>query len=302
MFIGTMHAYCLNLLQQHVPETFRFNVLTDITSRMLVDRYSKQSGLTTCPATVQGGTRNLKRFVDSQLYLSVLGILREDDIDESLVPQGVIDAKWDYVRLLGQRSYFDYTAMILLAVELLEAIDEDDDPLAQAMLRHVRDDLKFVVVDEYQDVNPLQERLIAGLTQFGANLCVVGDDDQTIYQWRGSEVRNIVTFADRHDDVTQVTLAENFRSSKGIVELGESVAGLIPPEQRLAKDMIAAGHQQWARGDLLALDFTDEAAEVGWICDRIEAMQGLSFQDAPSSPPRGLAWSDLHAGMAARGS
>ena len=101
-----------------------------------------------------------------------------------------------------------------------------------------------------------------------------------------------MTFADRHDDVTQVTLAENFRSSKGIVELGESVAGLIPPEQRLAK----------ARGDLLALDFTDEAAEVGWICDRIEAMQGLSFQDAPSSPPRGLAWSDLHAGMAARGS
>ncbi|MCA9638877.1 MAG: UvrD-helicase domain-containing protein, partial [Myxococcales bacterium] len=200
--------------------------------------------------------------------LSVLGILREDEIDESLVPHGVIEAKWDYVRLLGQRSYFDYTAMILLAVELLDSSDDADDPLAQAMLRHVRDDLKFVVVDEYQDVNPLQERLIAGLTQFGANLCVVGDDDQTIYQWRGSEVRNIVTFADRHDDVTQVTLAENFRSSKGIVELGESVADLIPPEQRLAKDMIAAGHQQWARGDLLALDFTEEAAEVRWICDR----------------------------------
>ena len=44
------------------------------------------------------------------------------------------------------------------------------------------------MVDEYQDVNPLQERLVRGLTQFGANLCVVGDDDQTIYQWRGSEV------------------------------------------------------------------------------------------------------------------
>ena len=73
MFIGTMHAYCLNLLQQHVPETFRFNVLTDITSRMLDDRSSKQSGRTTCPATVQGGARSLKRFVDSQLYLSGLG-------------------------------------------------------------------------------------------------------------------------------------------------------------------------------------------------------------------------------------
>ena len=80
-----------------------------------------------------------------------------------------------------------------------------------------------------------------GLTQFGANLCVVGDDDQTIYQWRGSEVSNIVTFADRYDGVRQVTLADNFRSSEGIVEVGRSVAELIPPEQRLPKAMVAAG-------------------------------------------------------------
>ena len=50
----------------------------------------------------------------------------------------------------------------------------------------VGDDIRYVVVDEYQDVNPLQERLVRGLVRFGANLCVVGDDDQTIYQWRGS--------------------------------------------------------------------------------------------------------------------
>ena len=72
---------------------------------------------------------------------------------------------------------------------------------------------------------------------------MVGDDDQTIYQWRGSEVSNIVTFADRYAGVRQVTLADNFRSSEGIVELGRSVAERIPTGNRLPKAMVRAGHQ-----------------------------------------------------------
>lgn len=71
-------------------------------------------------------------------------------------------------------------------------------PGTQIVLRDfVRDDVKYVIVDEYQDVNPIQERLVGRLVHFGANLCVVGDDDQTIYQWRGSEVSNIISFAGR---------------------------------------------------------------------------------------------------------
>lgn len=61
---------------------------------------------------------------------------------------------------------------------------------------------------------------MSGLIQYGDNLCVVGDDDQTIYQGRGSEVCNILTFADRYDGVEQVTLADNFRSSRGVVDTG----------------------------------------------------------------------------------
>ena len=83
---------------------------------------------------------------------------------------------------------------------------------------HIRDDIRYVVVDEY-GMSTRCRSLVRGLTQFGANLCVVGDDDQTIYQWRGSEVSNIITFADRYAGVHQVTLAENFRSSEGVVEV-----------------------------------------------------------------------------------
>ena len=290
MYIGTMHGYCLELLQAYVPETFKFGVLTDITNRMLIDRNSKKSGLTTCP-TMSGGTPYLRRFIHSGLYLQVLSILREDDVDVDQIPDAVWESFTAYVTLLGSTSYFDYTAMIGLAVEFLEA--EAGDEQAAALLRHVEDDVRFVVVDEYQDVNPLQERLIRGLTQFGANLCVVGDDDQTIYQWRGSDVHNIVTFGNRYEDVERVTLDDNFRSTKGVVALGRSVAERIPDEQRLTKGMRASGHLRWERGDLLALEFPDDEAEVSWICDRIEAMRGLAFTDTPNSPGRGLSWSDF---------
>jgi DNA helicase-2/ATP-dependent DNA helicase PcrA len=291
MYIGTMHGYTLDLVQRLVPETFKFSVLTDVTARMLVDRNSKKSGLTECP-TISPGTPHLRRYVNSALYLQAMSVLREDEIDIERIPQGVLESYRKYQLLLHQSAYFDYTQMINLAVALLES-DPDEGPVEKTVLDHVRTDIRYVVVDEYQDVNPLQERLVRGLTRFGANLCVVGDDDQTIYQWRGSEVANIVTFADRYDGVEQVTLADNFRSSKGVVELGRSVAERIPEGNRLGKKMVAAGHQVWERGDLLALSFDTAEQEAAWMCERIEAMRGVAFADAPGADPRGLSWSDF---------
>ncbi|WP_217996482.1 UvrD-helicase domain-containing protein [Piscicoccus intestinalis] len=225
MYIGTMHAFCLGLLKDYVPETFKFGTLTAVTSRLLIDRNSKKSGLTTCP-TMSAGTAHLKRFTHSSLYLQVLSVLREEEIAWGEVPGEVEASLMHYLRLLREKSYLDYTSMLQLAAELLES-DEPNDEMGRALLDHVRDDVRYVVVDEYQDTNPLQERLINALVRHGANLCVVGDDDQTIYQWRGSAVRNIIEFADRHDDVEQVTLDENFRSSEGVVELGHSFAARI---------------------------------------------------------------------------
>jgi DNA helicase-2/ATP-dependent DNA helicase PcrA len=291
MYIGTMHGYALDLVQRLVPETFKFSVLTDVTARLLVDRNSRRSGLTVCPTT---STRvpTLWRHHHSKLYLQVMSVLREDDVDLDGVPDGVVSSFQDYMRLLYDNRYFDFTEMINLAVQLLEA-DPGDDYAERVVHDHVREDIRYVVVDEYQDVNPLQERLIRGLIQYGANLCVVGDDDQTIYQWRGSAVSNILTFDRRYEPIRQVTLADNFRSSKGTVELGRSIAQRIPDSHRLTKQMVAAGHQHWQRGDLLALEFPTPEAEASWICDRIQAMRGLAFTDTESAEPRGLSWSDF---------
>jgi len=291
MYVGTTHGYALDLVQRLVPETFKFSALTDITGRLFVDRNSRRSGLTECP-TLSAGTPRLRRFLHSNLYMQVTSVLREETVDEQRVPAGVLKAHWDYMKLLYANAFFDFTEMINLAVQLLEG-DPNEDEASAAVHRHLRDDIRYVVVDEYQDVNPLQERLVRGLVQFGANLCVVGDDDQTIYQWRGSEVSNIVAFRDRYSGVRQVTLDDNFRSSEAVVEVGRSVAELIPFGDRLPKAMVASGHQTYERGDLLSLEFADADAEAAWICDRIEAMRGVPFLDDPTAEPRGLSWSDF---------
>ncbi len=289
MYVGTMHGYALDLLQRLVPEKFKFSVLTDITAQLLVDRYSAQSGLTSCPTTARQGV--LRRYLNSKLFLQIVSVLREDTIDFEHVPTGVIESSEKYMTLIDEKSMFDYTQIILSAVDHIEGDPYEDEDYVRVQ-DHIRTDIKYVVVDEYQDVNPLQERLVRGLVRFGANLCVVGDDDQTIYQWRGSQVSNIITFDRRYAGVRKVTLDDNFRSSRGVVEVGRSVAERIPIGERLPKAMVAAGNQTWERGDLLALTFGDPGAEAKWIVDRIEHLQGVAFHDAPGAEPRGLSWSD----------
>src|SRR5207253_2041488 len=122
----------------------------------------------------------------------------------------------------------------------------DDQTLRSELAQHV----KYLVVDEYQDVNPLQERLVRQLHELGADVCVCGDDDQALYGFRGADVKNILEFASRYEHVTTREIAENFRSSSGVVDLARDVVSNNDPA-RLAKDMRSAGRQPFARGDVL---------------------------------------------------
>jgi DNA helicase II / ATP-dependent DNA helicase PcrA len=125
MYIGTMHGYALDLLQRLMPETFKFSVLTEITSRMLIDRHSRKSGLTVCP-TSSSGTPYLRRFLHSRLFLQATSVLREGAVDWDLVPAGVVSSFNDYMRLLYEHAYFDFTEMIHLAVQFLEGDAGED--------------------------------------------------------------------------------------------------------------------------------------------------------------------------------
>ncbi|MFD5362417.1 ATP-dependent helicase, partial [Streptomyces tendae] len=293
MYIGTMHGYALDLLHSHVPEAFKYNVLNDVQTRLIIDKYSTRSGLTTTNAIVKGTAKPLRRWVNSKLYQQIMSILREDNVDLDGLRPDVAKGLDKYMELLRDRAYFDYTAILHNAAVLLNDDNDEGDESILSLQRHVKETVKYVVVDEYQDTNPIQEQLIRGLTRHGANLCVVGDDDQTIYQWRGSAVENILTIEDRYPDVHRVTLNENFRSSSAVIDLARRIVEQIPPGERLSKAMTAAGHQSFERGDLLALEFPDTDAEAAWLVGRMERLRGIPFQDREGVEPRGLDWSDF---------
>lgn len=167
-----------------------------------------------------------------------------------------------------------------------------DEMKSNSQLREkIQQTVRYLVVDEYQDVNPLQERLIREVADLGANVCVVGDDDQTIYQWRGSDVQNIITFASRYPNVKTERLNENFRSSKGIVLTARRIVEQNP--DRLDKKMESTDAQPFQRGDILALQFADADEEARWIAKKIEWLKGAQYRDQADRPERGLTYSDM---------
>jgi DNA helicase-2/ATP-dependent DNA helicase PcrA len=275
MYVGTIHGYCLGMLQGNVPEYFKYQVLTEVQTKLLIDRNSVQSGLKHA---------GLRRYVESELFISVLNVLREGYVDWSLLADHPMKhALAMYRELLTKKRYLDYTSIMEKAVELTES--------DAGLRRQLADTVKYVIVDEYQDVNPLQERLTRALYGLGAQLCVVGDDDQTLYQFRGTDIRNIIDFEKRYPSVKRVAITDNFRSSSGVVDLARDIISLNA--DRLDKQMVSASHQAFDRGDILCQSFRDPAAEAAWIAETVKSMIGLPFVDEPGKPARGLSYSDF---------
>lgn len=281
MYVGTIHGYCLNLLQEPpIYKYLKYKVLSDVCQRLFIDRYSKQSGLTDTPWLQRG---NLKRWVNSNLYQNLLSICAEADVDHDQIPDGVKASVKKYHSLLHEHKYLDFTTIQMEALEVLEShIGLRDKIKAQ---------VRYLIVDEYQDINPLQERIIKTIYDLAGNICVVGDDDQTIYQWRGSDVQNIIKFADRYPNVETVSIGLNFRSSKAIVDAAKQFVERIP--NRLPKTMDSSNTQSYERGDILALSFQAPENEAGWIAGKIEALHGVPYTDKPNVAERGLCYSDF---------
>ena len=285
MYVGTIHSFCQDLLQTEVPAFLKYEALDEIRQRLYITRYSRMTGLTTS-ARLNGNPlrRYTGRSTDLKIYIQALSALREDDIDRSALDGcTVIDGLAAYRDKLNQDGYLDFSEM------LIQAVDQLHDN--EALRARLADRIKYLVVDEYQDVNPIQERLIRLIHDLGSGLCVVGDDDQTIYQWRGSSVSNIVTFQDRYPDVTPIRLQENFRSSTGVIETARDFIAKL--DNRLDKAMQSAEAQADESGDVVALALDTPEDEARYIADTIEALRGTAFKDSSDGRARGLDYSDM---------
>lgn len=279
MFVGTIHAFSLELLKSETPKYLKFDVLNEVQQRLFIDRHSRLSGLT---ASTDLNGAALRRYTDTKRYIESLAILRESDLDDSnLTGCSILDGLATYQELLDGRSYLDYSSILDAAVDALT----NDDGIRERLSERIR----YVIVDEYQDVNPVQEAIVWSLHELGASICVVGDDDQTVYQWRGSDVENILTFSKRYTDVGQISLEENFRSSDGIVETARVF--IEQNAARLPKAMKPTGAQTYEPGDIVALSFTTPAEEAQHIVANARALRGVAFKE--DGTERGLSWSDM---------
>jgi DNA helicase-2/ATP-dependent DNA helicase PcrA len=262
LFVGTIHAYCFRLLQTHLPRYETYDVLDDHQLTAFLAREAARLDLRRLDP--QG-----RLFGSIDRFLRGVDVVENELLDPEAMPEPFRSVLLAYLESLARYRLLTYGQQVVRAVHELER---------PSTLASVQTNLRHLIVDEYQDVNPAQERLIELLTGPLVELCVVGDDDQAIYQWRGSDVANIVTFGTRYPDVATFEIATNRRSRPGIIDVANIFATTIPG--RLAKTM--GSHRQPSGGEEVVLwRAPSEEREAGWIAQIILDLSeaGVRYRD-----------------------
>lgn len=270
--IGTIHSYCRQRLTQILPKYLAFDLLQDENDDMrplFCLRHAEELGIEALGEYYIGTWRRLKPFDILHDFCRNVDLVRDERIKPDKLTEPFRGCYLAYLGLLDKQHFLDFGSMIALYVEALER-DPGLRALEQRRVRHL-------IVDEYQDVNTLQEALIQLMVGAGGNLCVVGDDDQCIYNWRGSNVENIRTFMERNPNAKKIEIEQNFRSTPGIIAAAETVIGLN--DGRLGKAMGPwEGRQgETVKGDIAAHFFPTEAAEVDAIIEQLRLLEGWPY-------------------------
>ena len=262
LFVGTIHAYCFRLLQRSVPRYETYDVLDEHQVTAFLAREATRLDLK------QLDPKN-RLFRSISRFLAGVEIVDNELLDPAALPDPFRSVLAEYLATLERYRLLTYGQQIARTVEALE------DPSVEGTV-HLQ--LRHLIVDEYQDVNPAQERLIRLLTGPATALCVVGDDDQAVYQWRGSDVGNIVTFVDRYPDVATFEITTNRRSRPGIVAAANRFASTIAG--RLDKTMGVARPASGA-SEVVVWRAETEAKEAGWVTNLVLDAHdnGIAYRD-----------------------
>ena len=216
LLVGTIHGICNDFIQRyrhHTPLGNRYEVLDDLTQLLFIFEHFGEL------ANVEGNGAYFGRW--KTLWKAVQG-MRDyfNKITEELIDprrliscddpflHGIGKAYQRYEELLWENNRIDFAHQQKLFLKLLE--DPNVGPQIQKQVR-------YILVDEYQDTNYVQEQLLLRLAKPENNLCVVGDEDQSLYRFRGATVRNILEFPQHFDDCCIIPLTINYRSHEQIV-------------------------------------------------------------------------------------
>jgi len=207
VFVATFHSFCVRLLRAHAKRlgySPNFLILDTEDKRRLIREILRDLNLDAerySPSAIASVISNVKNGLYSEESMSVY----YDRIKEILEI---------YNRRLKESNAFDFDDLLIYGRELLK------DPELQ---RRYSNYFSYVLVDEYQDTNSLQYEIVRALTKEKGNICVVGDEDQCIYTWRGANIENILSFERDFPDARIIKLEKNYRCTKTILDAANAV-------------------------------------------------------------------------------
>ncbi|NIM06622.1 MAG: UvrD-helicase domain-containing protein, partial [Armatimonadetes bacterium] len=267
MWIGTFHAICSRLLRYYAEKanlTPNYSIFGESEQTTLVKDCIKELGFSPDilqPARVLDKISHAKNeLIDPRRFQQTAGNLFEQQTSE---------VYYLYQRKLGENQALDFDDLIMRCVQLLEANPD--------ILETLQDRFRYLLVDEYQDINFAQYRLISLLAQKYRNLCVVGDDDQSIYGWRGADSRIILKFDQDFADAKVIKLEQNYRSTGNILSAAWEVIrhNAARREKKLWTEAQA--------GELIfcqeTSDETQEAVFVASCIEELQARENLALSE-----------------------
>ena len=274
-YISTFHSFCVSVLQEdshalQYPKSFLVLDNSDIDAMLKV--IYEERGLTLHHMTFAKARDMIeirKVFKDPSYYEHMIALplagLRQKYLDAVETDDIIF---WGY--LYQQKKCFglDYNDLINYVLHLFRVNAE--------IRRKWQQRLEYIMIDEYQDIDNLQYRLMKVLCAYHNNLFIVGDPDQTIYTWRGASVRYILDFAEEFPAVRTILMMENYRSTPQIVAVANSLIG--KNKNRIRKELIPL----LPSGDQVVYHHAKTAAaEALWIAGKIRELagQGLKLGD-----------------------
>jgi DNA helicase-2/ATP-dependent DNA helicase PcrA len=256
LWVGTFHSICARLLRIHgeaigLPRSFV--IYDDEDQLSLLRKVQADLGVPETLLAAKEVRWHLDRAKNE-------GITAGRYQGRDHVTDHVEKIYREYERRLLAAAAVDFGNLLLKAVELLER----DPALAERLARR----FEQVLVDEFQDTNPVQYRLVRMLSAHHRNLCVVGDDDQSIYGWRGADVRNILGFEKDHPDARVVKLEQNYRSTQVILDASAAVIEANP--SRKAKRLWT---DKSGGAPVVLTECQDERAEAQTVLANIQLLR-----------------------------
>lgn len=211
LVVGTFHSTSARILRELAPE---LGLRKDF---VIYDSQDQQAMLKRIIKELELDDRQVPARVIANRIDAAKNAMQGPDEIESRDPTSLIFRRVyaEYEQRMRAAHALDFGDLIYRLVRALEADD--------ALRKRLSERFRYLLVDEFQDTNQAQIRLVLALCATHRNLCVVGDDDQSIYRWRGADRRNILDFRSRFPDATVVKLEQNYRSSKRILRVAHEV-------------------------------------------------------------------------------